>query len=133
MNHQLLLTIKTQQASKLHYKLEQTSNSYCVSAHSHVDSYSCTLWWKFRWQPHAAQRNAVVVPSSPSAMNSLQPSTAYPPMLAAWFFLHSAYLNTLLLMRCPPTNGSRLLTTNKRFFMPNFTLMHLLSPPNANV
>lgn len=32
------------------------------------------------------------MPSSPAAMNSLHPSTAYPPMLAAWFLRHSLYL-----------------------------------------
>ncbi|KAM0936797.1 hypothetical protein DsansV1_C26g0192411 [Dioscorea sansibarensis] len=30
-------------------------------------------------------------------MNSLHPSTAYPPTFAAWFFWHSAYRALLLL------------------------------------
>lgn len=39
---------------------------------------------------------AVVVPSWPLAMNSLQPSTAYPPTPTAWFFWHSPYQTLLL-------------------------------------
>jgi hypothetical protein len=51
-----------------------------------------TRRWKLRWHPHAAHRSAPPVPSSPSARNSRHPSTAWPPILAAWFRLHSPYL-----------------------------------------
>nr|GMD01111.1 hypothetical protein Iba_chr05fCG4310 [Ipomoea batatas] len=56
-------------------------------------SVSTSLLWKLRWQPQAAHvRAAAPLPSSPLGMNSRQPSTAYPPTLAAWFFWHSPYL-----------------------------------------
>lgn len=52
-----------------------------------------SLRWKFLWHPQAAQvREAPPLLSSPDGMNSRQPSTAYPPTLAAWFFWHSPYL-----------------------------------------
>ncbi|CAA7389102.1 unnamed protein product [Spirodela intermedia] len=60
-----------------------------------------SLRWKLRWQLQAAHWRAAAVPSSPAGMNSRQPSTAWPPMLAAWFFLHSAYLTTLFLAAGP--------------------------------
>lgn len=37
---------------------------------------STSLLWKLLWQLQAAQRREALVPSSPAAMNSLQPSTA---------------------------------------------------------
>lgn len=63
--------------------------------YSQTTSVSTSLLWKFRWQPQAAHVSAPFVPSSPLAMNSLHPSTAYPPMFAAWFFWHSAYRTVL--------------------------------------
>jgi hypothetical protein len=52
----------------------------------------CTTWrWKLRWHPHAEQRSAPPVPSSPAARNSRHPSTAWPPIHAAWFRQHSPY------------------------------------------
>ena len=79
---------------------------------------STSLLWKFLWQPQAAQVSAAVVPSSPLAMNSLQPSTAYPPTPAAWFFWHSPYLT----LRTAAADelleaSSDLLTTTCRFLM----------------
>lgn len=57
---------------------------------------STSFRWKFRWQLQAAHIRASRVPSSPSGMNSPQPSTTLPPMLAAWFLRHSLYLTEAL-------------------------------------
>ena len=43
--------------------------------------------WKFLWQPQAEHLNEFG-----SGMNSPQPSTAWPPMPAAWFLRHSLYV-----------------------------------------
>lgn len=67
-----------------------------------VSSLSSSITWKFLWQPQAAHLSAPLVPSSPLAMNSLHPSKANPPMLAAWFFWHSPYLTPLLIEEEPP-------------------------------
>lgn len=69
---------------------------------SQTGSVSTSRLWKLRWQLQAAQTRAALVPSSPDAMNSRQPSTAYPPMLAAWFFLHSLYLTTFSFLGAEP-------------------------------
>jgi hypothetical protein len=69
--------------------------NYLVGEFSQTTSVSTSLLWKFLWQPQAAHISAPFVPSSPLAMNSLHPSTAYPPIFAAWFFWHSAYRTVL--------------------------------------
>lgn len=47
--------------------------------------------WKLRWQPHAAHFSEAGSAGSEMGLgkNSPQPSSAWPPMLAAWFFRHS--------------------------------------------
>lgn len=60
--------------------------------YSQTTSVCTSLLWKFLWQPQAAHVRASPV----LAINSLQPSTAYPPILAAWFFWHSPYLIFLI-------------------------------------
>ena len=52
-------------------------------------SASTSRLWKLRWHPQAAHMSAAAVPSAPDAMNSRHPSTAYPPMAAAWLRWHS--------------------------------------------
>jgi hypothetical protein len=52
-------------------------------------SASTSRLWKLRWHPQAAHISAAAVPSAPDAMNSRHPSTAYPPMAAAWLRWHS--------------------------------------------
>lgn len=92
--------------------------------YSQTTSVSTSLLWKFRWHPQAAQVRASLVPSSPLAMNSLQPSTAYPPILAAWFFWHSAY-RTLLIADDDVVQilvDPSLFTTTCLFFMTFFFL-----------
>lgn len=53
--------------------------------------------WKFRWQPQAAHLRDLgsVGVQVGEGMNSPQPSKAWPPMLAAWFFRHSLYTTTV--------------------------------------
>lgn len=52
--------------------------------------------WKLRWQPHAAHFSELGFAGSVEGegMNSPHPSTAWPPMVAAWFFRHSLYVTT---------------------------------------
>lgn len=91
--------------------------------HSQPTSYSCTRRWKLRWQPQAAHMRASSVPSSPSGMNSLHPSTAWPPVRAAWFFWHSPYVTTLILVQAEPhwtlVTGMKCLSIRNLFFMEN--------------
>lgn len=106
--------------------------------HSHTNSVSTSRRWKFRWQPQAAQVSALLVPSSPLAMNSLHPSTAYPPTPAAWFFWHSPYL-TLLTVKdelAELLDGSSLLSTTWRFLIlqdPKSTLPSSPHPPRKQL
>jgi hypothetical protein len=70
-----------------------------VEEQSQSASTSCR--WKLRWQLQAAHMSASTVPSAPSAMNSRHPSTAYPPMLAAWLRWHSMYCTTFVVSFLP--------------------------------
>lgn len=47
--------------------------------------------WKLRWQPQAAHFKEVgsVGTDVGEGINSPHPSTAWPPIVAAWFFKHS--------------------------------------------
>lgn len=58
-------------------------------------------------------------------MNSLHPSTAYPPIFAAWFFWHSTYriVEVLELLEDPP-----LFTTTLLFFIYSFVTLWVISP-----
>lgn len=102
--------------------------------YSQTTSVSTSLLWKFLWHPQAAQMRASLVPSSPLAMNSLQPSTAYPPMLAAWFFWHSAY-RTLLIADDDVVEilvDPSLFTTTCLFFMTLFFSVFLFFSRNPS-
>lgn len=90
---------------------------------SETTSLSTSLRWKFRWQPQAAQLRAAAVPSAPPAMNSRQPSTAYPPILAAWFFWHSAYLTVRIIWLLELLDPSFLITTCLFFILSVITLI----------
>lgn len=50
--------------------------------------------WKLRWHPQAAHFSEMGSPAvaDGDGMNSPQPSTAWPPIFAAWFFKHSLYV-----------------------------------------
>nr|CAB3453377.1 unnamed protein product [Digitaria exilis] len=52
--------------------------------------------WKLRWHPHAAHLSDVGSAglAAGEGMNSPQPSTAWPPRLAAWFLRHSRYIGS---------------------------------------
>lgn len=53
--------------------------------------------WKLRWQPQAAHVSEVgsVAVEEGDGMNSPQPSTAWPPIAAAWFFMQSLYATAM--------------------------------------
>jgi hypothetical protein len=77
-------------------------------------SASTSRRWKLRWQLQAAHMSASAVTSAPNAMNSRHPSTAYPPMLAAWLRWHSMYCTTTLVSFLPAAmDGSCLATARK--------------------
>jgi hypothetical protein len=61
-----------------------------VEEQSRSSPASTSRLWKLRWHPQAAH----AVPSAPDAMNSRHPSTACPPMDAAWLRWHSRYCTT---------------------------------------
>lgn len=70
----------------------------CSSCDSSTTPWWGSFLWKLRWHSQAAHLKDSGVPSSPFGMNSPHPSVTWPPMLAAWFFRHSRYLNNVVVV-----------------------------------